>query len=320
MIFKKKIFFLFLAIVLTLIQNSYCQELRDPFKFNKLIIKAEIAANFGRYAWASKLFNDARVYAPSNYIFPLKYSLYFARFTNSFDSCKHYLKIAFKHGYSSTHVQRDFKNKPIIKTEEWKDLNKELEKIEKLESITFRQQKKILFFDSLSTLDKKARNSNRSGNKTTVVDSLNLNRLMKFIKVNGFPIYPEISNSNEFETLLLHLTMYDWPQSKELLDSIIVLSRNNKFDYRTLMLIIDKKVMERGKKKQIFGTFFDPATKQIYPLENPKTVDKIRREYNIPSLYEDCLLFGLKPPPGYSVSIALKKELEELLSSYDIPN
>jgi len=289
-------------------QNNY-------YLFNKYLIKAEIAAKYRKYTTASENFLNARKIAPENYIFSLKLAHYYSIFPEYQDSAIAYFKKAIFLGYSPEFIINETKGKKITRTDKWKSFMTETKDCVQKANKLIRDEEQVHFIQNIFHNDQRVRDdSHPSAMKDMVkVDSINLISLMDFVKGKQFPIYPFISVDENIETIIMHLIMYDWPATESLMDTVTNLCKTNKLEYRSYMLIIDRRYKWKYNKNQKFGWFYSSKTRTIEPVDDCKKVDEIRYQYNMPTLYEDCLLYDLKPPAGYHITEKMKAEYSEII-------
>ena len=330
---KHKILLCLLLLVFTAIAQN------KNYTYNKLMIKAEICAKYKKYDKAIQLFEEARKYKPDNWFFYATIADFYANFETKYDSAFVNFEKSILYGLDANSVdfyehphKNEFKSfypeindsSTIGSSPKWNHFIKRLHIAQKTYycntaniNLSLKLRELIGAEQSIRNLEERFISEKQcDADKILIsswIDSLNLIELVDIIKRNGFPKYPEISTIDEFEILCLHNSMYDSPNAKLMMDSLKKNVLENNFSYLEYMHIIDRELTWKEKKKQKFGWFYDFQTNEIDPVEDIEHIDKIREDYNIPSLYEQCLFYNLKIPKGYPIPKKLQEEYSTII-------
>ena len=311
------------------------------FLYNKLIVKAQICAKYKKYDKAILLFEEARKYKPDNHFFYQSIANFYLSQPEKYDSVFANLEKTALYGvdpqlieFYGHHYERNINeitiypntndSSDIGKSPKWNEFLKKLPSLRQTYYCTKANIELSLKIRELVGAEQSIRSLEErlSDGKicdihkilmSSWIDSLNLVELIDIIKSKGFPKYPKISTQDQFSILCLHISMSDDPNARLLMDSLKENVLANRFSYDSYMHILDRELTWKQKKKQKFGWFYDIANNTIDPIEDIGYIDKTREAYNIPSLYEQCLLYSLVAPKGYIVTKKLKEEYDSII-------
>lgn len=122
----------------------------------------------------------------------------------------------------------------------------------------------------------------------TRVDRKNTSELKKIVKKFGWPTISLVGKKSSFNAwLLAQHADHDRKFQKSILKTLIkIYDKNRDIDRANIAYLTDR-LLAAQNKKQIFGTqfSFDKSGKlKLNPVKNLKIIEKLRKEYNLPSL------------------------------------
>ena len=133
----------------------------------------------------------------------------------------------------------------------------------------------------------------RSGHKKGIKLDANVDRrhtaeLKGIIKEYGWPTISMVGNKASFNAwLLAQHADRDVKFQESVLRLLKKIDESTHDINRANIALLTDRLLVKKKKKQQFGTQFDfdkNGRLILHPIKNPKRVDKLRREYNLPPL------------------------------------
>lgn len=167
--------------------------------------------------------------------------------------------------------------------------------------------------DSIFVIDQKIRNNRESytnfeefTQELGKVDSSNLFAIKKLIKKHGFPNQLIIGrSSSDFMTMMFHTLSFDdnYKEWNYYFNKIKknMLKSGGYGGGHYYMFFVDESYLNSKKhnKQQLYGTWHDYKTKEIYPTIDIKNVDKRRKKMGQKSLYEYAKQMDFALPQSY---------------------
>ncbi|MCW8897780.1 MAG: hypothetical protein OQJ96_04170 [Flavobacteriales bacterium] len=167
--------------------------------------------------------------------------------------------------------------------------------------------------DSLFVIDQKVRNNRENYTnfeeftlELGKIDSSNLYAIKKLINEHEFPNQLNIGrSSSDFMTMMFHTLSFDdnYKEWKYYFNKIKknMLRSGGYGGGHYYMFFVDESYLNSKKYKehQLYGTWFDYKTNEIYPIIDIKDVDKRRNKMGQKSLYEYAKQMNLILPKNY---------------------
>ncbi len=137
--------------------------------------------------------------------------------------------------------------------------------------------------------DQNMRSGHRKGVRLDVdVDKRHTAELKNIIKEYGWPTISMVGKKASFNAwLLAQHADHDAKFQESVLRLLKKIDKDTHDINRANIALLTDRLLVKKKKKQQFGTQFnfDKSGRLIlHPIKNPKRVDKLRKEYKLPSL------------------------------------